>query len=311
LIPFAWRLLPSRDDEDAGRKHDFDPIGVVLLGAGAVVLLLPFVQEREWGAWKWWLVPVAAAILTAFVLWDKRYAARGKEPLVELGLYRLKSYAFGSGMITVYFAGFTPLFFVFTLYLQIGLGYSALAAGLAITPFAIGSALGAAAGGRRVHDYGRPLVAFGLALVVVGLAGSMLAVHEVPQTGTGWATLVPLLVAGFGGGLVIAPNQALTLSEVPVERAGTAGGLLQTGQRVGAAVGIAAVGSAFFAAVASNHGNFADAYQHGIIVALVFVVAALLIAVIDIAVDRRGRHGRHGPAAGNGTSVTVPALRKR
>jgi EmrB/QacA subfamily drug resistance transporter len=305
-MPIAWRLLPKRDEAAARRHHDFDPVGVLLLGAGAVVLLLPFVQEREWGSWKWWLVPAAVLILVSFVLWDRRYERRGKEPLVDLSLYQRRSYAFGSAMITLYFAGFTPLFFVFTLFLQTGLKYSALAAGLAITPFAVGSAIGAAIGGRRVHDYGRPLVAAGLCLVIVGLAGTLLAVHFVPSDRTGWATLAPLLLGGLGGGLVIAPNQALTLSEVPVPRAGTAGGLLQTGQRVGAAVGIAAVGSAFFAAVASSRGDFADAYQHGILVALAFVVAALVIAVVDIAVDRsagRRRHrGKH--EAGAGTSLS-------
>jgi EmrB/QacA subfamily drug resistance transporter len=288
-MPLAWRLLPTRTGDEARRSHDFDPVGVLLLGAGAVVLLLPFVEAREWGDWKWWLVPAAVAILTLFVLWDRRYARRGREPLVDFELFHLRSYSFGSAMITIYFAGFTPLFFVFTLFLQIGLGYSALAAGLAITPFALGSAVSAAVGGRHVLDFGRPLVAGGLVMVITGFVGTLLAVHLVPQHATGWATLVPLLIAGFGGGLVITPNQALTLAEVPVPRAGTAGGLLQTGQRVGAAVGIAAVGSAFFAAEASSHGDYASAFQRGILVTLGFVVAALIVATVDIAVERRVR----------------------
>jgi MFS family permease len=191
-------------------------------------------------------------------------------------------------MISLYFAGFTPLFFVFTLYLQTGLHYSALAAGLAITPFAVGSAASASLGGRYVHRFGRPLVAAGLAMVAVGFAGTLVAVHFVPTSGTGWATLAPLLVGGLGSGLAIAPNQALTLSEVPVQRAGTAGGLLQVGQRIGAAVGIAAVGSVFFARIADSRGrDFAGAYTHALLVALLFVGAGLLLAVVDIVVDRR------------------------
>ncbi|HEY2273699.1 MAG TPA: MFS transporter [Jatrophihabitantaceae bacterium] len=292
-IPFAWWLLPTRDDAAARRKHDYDPVGVVLLGIGAVVLLLPFVQEREWGTWKWLLLPLAAAVLAVFVLWDRRYLRREKEPLVDFALYKRRSYAFGSAMIAFYFAGFTPLFFVFTLYLQTGLAYSALAAGLAMTPFAIGSAVAANFGGRRVHDYGRPLITLGLLLVAVGFVGTIIAVHFVPNTGTGWATVAPLLVAGFGSGLVIAPNQTLTLSEVPVEQAGTAGGLLQTGQRVGAAVGIAAVGSAFFASIASSHGNFAHAYVIGILAALGFIAAAFVMTLVDIYVDRHRLHGKH------------------
>ncbi|MGY1602243.1 MFS transporter [Geodermatophilus sp. SYSU D00815] len=286
-IPLAWRLLPGPDRGER-QRHDYDPLGVVLLGAGVVALLLPLVQERQWeGAAKWLLVPAAVALLAAFVLWEVRYTRRGKEPLVDLALFRLRSFSFGSSLVTLFFAGFTPLFFVFTLYLQTGLGYSALEAGLAITPFAVGSAATAALGGRVVHRFGRVLVAAGLLLVAVGFGGALLAVHLVPEDGTGWATLVPLLLGGLGAGLVISPNQALTLSQVPVERAGTAGGLLQVGQRIGAAVGIAAVGSLFFARVAATGGDFADAFAHGMVVATAFVVAALGLAVVDVVVDRR------------------------
>jgi len=286
-IPLAWRLLPA-PEASPRQRHDYDPLGVVLLGAGIVALLLPLVQERQWqGSATWLLIPVAVVLLGAFVAWETRYSRRGKEPLVDLVLFRLRSWSFGAAMITLFFAGFTPLFFVFTLYLQTGLGYSALEAGLAITPFAVGSAVSAAIGGRIVHRFGRSLVAGGLLLVVVGFVGTLGAVWLVPERGTGWATLVPLLVGGLGTGLVISPNQALTLSEVPVERAGTAGGLLQVGQRIGAAVGIAAVGSVFFARAAATRGDFASAFAHGMLVATGFVVAALVVAVVDVLVDRR------------------------
>ncbi len=290
VMPFAWRLLP-RPDEEQQRRHDYDPVGVGLLGCAIVALLLPLVQEQQWhGHAKWLLVVAAAALLGLFLVWERHYARRGKEPLVDLDLFRLRSYSFGISMITLYFAGFTPLFFVFTLYLQIGLHYSALEAGLAITPFALGSAVAAAAGGRVVTRIGRALIAAGLVMVAVGFAGTLVAVHYAPRHGTGWATLAPLLIAGLGSGLVIAPNQALTLGEVPVRRAGTAGGLLQTGQRIGAAVGIAAVGSVFFARVAATRGqDFADAYRHGLYVASAFVVAALLLALVDVIGGRRQR----------------------
>src|SRR5205085_1238199 len=194
-MPLAWKLLP-KPERSGRRRHDYDPVGVALLGAGIVVLLLPLVNEQQWqGHGKWLLVPVAVLLLAAFVAWEFRYTRRDKESLV--------------------------------------------------------------------------------------------AVQEFPQNGTGWATVVPLLIGGLGAGLVIAPNQTLTLSQVPVQRAGTAGGLLQVGQRIGAAIGIAAVGSVFFARVASSRGDFASAFQHGILVASAFIVAALILAIVDVVVDRR------------------------
>lgn len=284
-IPFAAALLPAAGER---RRHDLDLPGVLLLGAGIGTLLLPLVQAQQWhGLLKWLLVPLAAALLAGFVRWDARYQHRGREALVDLRLFRLRSYAFGIGMITLYFAGFTPLFFVFTLFVQNGLSYSALLAGVAILPFAVGSGASAWLGGRLIHRHGRKVVAAGLVLVAIGLVGTVLAVGEVPGRGAGWATLVPLLVAGTGSGLVISPNQALTLSAVPVEQAGAAGGLLQTGQRVGAAIGIAAAGSVFFARVSATHGQgWDDAYRDGLLVATAFVAAALLVALVDLVVDR-------------------------
>ncbi|MEU0403375.1 MFS transporter [Streptomyces sp. NPDC006197] len=282
----ARRLLPDTPDAKPVRLGRLDPVGVVLLGAAVLALLLPFVQSQQWsGNGKYLLVLVAAALLAAFVGWERRCARSGSEPLIDLELFRVRSYWLGSLLILLYFAGFTSIFFVSTLYLQSGLHYTALQAGLALTPFALGSAVAAGIGGRFVDRLGRPLVVLGLVMVAVGLAGTAFAVHQVPGRGAGWAMLAPLLLAGLGSGLVISPNQTLTLSEVPVRRAGSAGGTLQTGQRVGSAVGIAAVGSVFFDQVAQD--GWATAYDHGLLVSIAFVGAALAAAVADVVAGRR------------------------
>jgi hypothetical protein len=80
---------------------------------------------------------------------------------------------------------------------------------------------------------------------------------------------------------VISPNLTLTLSQVPVERAGSAGGVLQTGQRIGSAAGIAVTGSVFYSLPASSHGDYASAFRHGIISIAAFVVAALALVLAD------------------------------
>ncbi|GAA3738232.1 MFS transporter [Streptomyces tremellae] len=285
-VVLARMLLPDTPSAGRVRLRDLDPVGVLLLGAGVCALLLPFVEEQQWkGGGKYLLVLVAAALLAVFVAWEARCSARGVQPVVRLSLFRIRSFWMGSSLILLYFAGFTSIFFISTLYLQSGLRYSALLAGLAITPFAMGSGLAAGIGGRLVGRFGRPLVAVGLAMVVVGLGGTALAVHQVGGRGVGWAMAAPLLFAGLGSGLVIAPNQTLTLSEVPVDTAGSAGGTLQTGQRVGSSIGIAAVGSVFFAQVGGD--GWRTAYDHGLIVSVAFVAAALVVALIDVLTDRR------------------------
>lgn len=304
-IPLAWKLIPAATGRTSKGRQDLDPVGLVLLALGVVVLLLPFLQQQEWpGNKKWLLLVPAAVLLIAFVFWERRYQRRDRQPVVNLSLFSIRSYSFGTGMISLYFAGFTPLFFVLTLLLQSGLQYSALAAGLATVPFALGSGVAAALGGRVVQRYGQLLVVIGLVVVAIGFTAVLVAVHLVPRHGTGWALLVPLLVAGIGSGLVISPNQTITLSSVPVERAGTAGGLLQTGQRIGSAIGIAAVGAVFFAQVGPRQ-DFDRAFEHGLVVAMVFIAAALLIAIVEMLVNRSRRRTEEQSGSDQGRLIAA------
>lgn len=291
----ARRLLPDTPTAGARqRSQSLDPVGVLLLGGAVVSVLLPFVQAQQWrGDGKWLLLLVAAALLGCFVAWESRCSRRETEPVVALSLFRIRSYWTGCLLILFQFAGFTSIFFITTLYLQSGLNYSALQAGLVITPFALGSGTASQIGGRYVDRYGRKLVAGGLALTALGLAGTGLTAHQVAGHHTGWYLMVPLLFAGLGTGFVIAPNQALTLARVPVARAGSAGGVLQTGQRIGSSIGIAGVGSLFFSRLNSGQGppagaDWRSAYQHGLVLSVGFVLIALAAALADVWTDRHG-----------------------
>jgi EmrB/QacA subfamily drug resistance transporter len=287
-ILLSFRYLPGRSADGGGEKkrHDFDPVGIVLLGAAVVSLLLPFVQQQEWpGPQKWWLVVVAAVLAGVFVLWERRYG-REHEPVVDLRLFTRRSFALGVGLATLYFAGFTPLFFVLTITLQSGLHYSALLAGVSTVAFAVGSGIASTIGGRLVSRFGRQLIVVGTILVLLGLGGVVWVVANHDGQDLGWWLVAPLLVGGIGSGMTISPNQTLTLSEVPVAQGGTAGGLIQVGSRVGSAIGIAAAGSVFYGAIADRHGDYSQALPLALGVSLGFVGAALLAGIVDVVVGR-------------------------
>lgn len=284
-VVLALRWIPA-DGADAGRRESLDPVGVVLLGAAVLALLLPLVEGRQGGgATGGGLVLVGLALVFAFVLWERRFAARGEAPLVDLALFGVRGYTPGAVVGTVYFAGFTAVFFVLTLLFQEGLGYSALQAGAATTPFAVGGAVTALVGGRLVSRHGRIVVTGGLVTVVLGLVAVDVVLSLVDGPALGWALALPLLVAGLGSGFVISPNITLTLAEVPVQRAGTAGGVLQTGQRMGTATGIALVGAVFFATAAD--GDLQNAGAVALRVTLVTVLVALAASVVDLVRRRR------------------------
>ncbi len=255
-------------------------------------MLLPLVtgsQDDSLSRRPWWLLGVAALLLAVFVVWERRWTSRGKETLLDLSLVKVRSFVLGLGLGTFYFAGFTSIFIVLTLYLQQGLGYTALQAGLSQLPFAVGSATSSLLGGRLVERWGRVLVVGGLVLISAALVTvDLLVPHLDGDVGLKLAPV--LLVAGLGGGLVIAPNITLSLDEVDPGRAGAGGGLLQTAQRVGSAIGVAIVLALFFERARSSGGDFADALSYSLHVTIAFVVIALVMGLVDLV--RRARDAR-------------------
>lgn len=287
------RLLPR--DEGSRQRRMPDLLGIVLLGLAVVSVMLPLIEdEQSTSEPHWWLMGVGAVLLLLFGLWERRRDRRGRQALVKLRLLTVRSYAMGALVGLVYFAGFTGIFLIMTLFFQQGLGYSALEAGAATLAFAIGSAIAAGVSGRYVHRFGRPMVVLGMVVVALGLGASAFLMWD--WTGGAEALVLagPLFVAGFGSGLVIAPNQTLSLEEVPPAEGGTAAGVFQTGQRVGSAVGTALGGSLFFGELSRSHGNYHDSAALGFVGAVALVLAALVVGTLDVVLSaRRRRAERH------------------
>ncbi|MGW4172707.1 MFS transporter [Streptomyces chartreusis] len=285
------RLLPR--SQPSGRRH-VDVPGVLLLGLGVLALMYPLVQAESGGLGRlWWMFPVGASILTVFVRRQYRLVARGTRPLLDPRLFTtVRGYAVGAGVGTLYFIGFSGVWLVFALFYQNGLAFSPLRSGLAVTPFALGSAGAAVVAGRLVDRYGRLLTVCGLAGVICGLGGAALLLRFAPVGIAPWIAAPVLFLGGIGGGFVVSPNITMTLRDVPVDMAGAAGGALQTGQRLGAAVGTAALPGLFYMVLGSG-----DDYQGALVIALGTAIAGMLtslaLAVFDWRRDRRPR-GMHG-----------------
>ncbi|MFC9502618.1 MFS transporter [Streptomyces sp. NPDC057002] len=285
------RLLPRT--RRSGRGH-VDLPGVLLLGLGVLALMFPLVQAGSGGFGRlWWLFLAGAALLVAFALWQRRLVARGTQPLLDPRLFTtVRGYAVGAGVGTLYFVGFSGVWLVFALFYQDGLGFSPLRSGLAVTPFALGSACAAAIAGRLVDRLGRMLTVGGLAAVMAGLGGTALLLRLAPLGIAPWAAAPLLFLGGAGSGCVISPNITMTLRDVPVHMAGAAGGALQTGQRLGAAVGTAALPGLFYLVLGGS-----DDYRGALGVALgaglVGMAASLALATFDWRRDRRTRQA-HG-----------------
>ncbi|PRW62835.1 MFS transporter [Actinopolyspora mortivallis] len=278
----ALRFMPRSRGSAELRGTDLP--GVLLLGSGTVCLLLPLVDRQDLGRLSWLLWAAAPVLLALFVGWEHRYTNKRGSPLIDLRLFRISSYSFGSALGMLYFAGFTGIFFVLAVYFQRGLGYSALQAGLALTPFAVGSAVSSAFSGRAVHRMGRRVVLFGLSGALLGLLATQLLLAGRLGNSAGVVTALPLLVAGVGSGMVISPNQTVTLSGVEVTRGGTAAGVQQTGQRIGTAIGTATASGLFFSQLP---GDYDVAISHGLVASVCFVAAAMVVGLAELALSRQ------------------------
>ena len=241
VIALARRLVPA--DRHEG-QHRLDVIGAGILGAATFCILFAAVQYDSARDARLGLLAIPAALLfIAFFGRERRLTAAERDPLVDLRLLRAPSYSAGVLFALAYFPAMAGLPLVLAIYYQDGLGYSALQSGLGVTSLAVGSAIGAPLAGRVVTRIGRPLLLVGLAAFGTGAAAlAALAGH-------GAGALAPaLFVMGLGSGAIITPNQALTLMQVDPVVGSTAGGVLQTAQRIGLAVGQAIIGATFFPA---------------------------------------------------------------
>lgn len=284
----AWRLVPSRPRRGGPVTSEIDVVGALLLGSGVLCLLLPLVLVEDGGLRRlWWLFALAPVLVALFLRWEQRMVRRDRPPLLDTRLLSTTpGYPAGAALGLLYFVGFSGIWLVFALYFQRGLGYTPLQSGLAVTSFALGSAVSAAVAGRLVERFGRWLTVMGLVGVAVGLATTAVVLDTAPAASAGWVAALPLLVAGIGGGAVISPNVTLTLECVPTRMGGAAAGALQTGQRIGSALGTALLAAVFYGVLADS-GDYRNAIAAALLTGTGLVCLALLVAVLELRVRRR------------------------
>ena len=215
-------------------------------------------------------------------------------------IFSLQSYRNGVLITTASFSAIPAMFLLGTLFLQGGLGLQPVFAGMVTIGFAVASAWSSWIGGNLVTRLGRPLVVWGI-LGMVATAGSLVlvALFTAPEW-TPWAMAAVMAFGGFAGGLVISPNQTLTLADIPVRSGGVAGSVGQLGQRIGTAVGTAIALALFYATVYREQDTvddtvvlYHDAYASGMITVGVFLGLALIVGVADLA--KRAKTGSQTP----------------
>lgn len=250
-IGLAALLIAARamGESKAERPPRLDLVGMGLAALGLLMVIYPLTEGRSlgWPAWSFVLMAAGAAVLAVFVVHQRAKSRRDDSPLMPTGLFTARSFSAGMGVQLLVTLSLSVFFLAWMLYLQIGLGYSALRAGLAGLPFSVAVMIGAGvAMGALVPRFGRTVLQAGAVLMAVGL---LLFSWQTGAAGPAigyWQMAWPMTVFGLGMGMIVAPLTDTVLTDVPARDAGAASGVTATAGQLGSAFGAALVAVVFF-----------------------------------------------------------------
>lgn len=224
LMPALPRVADTR----------LDVPGATVLLLGLLGLIVPLMLGREFG-WPWWcwlMIAAGFVALAGFLRLERRVA----NPLIDLSLLDDRAFLFGMAATACFFLGNLSFYFVLTLYMQNGLGFSAFNAALTVLPLSFAFVIGTRLSGGRLIE--------GCVVQALGLAATAALVATIPQP-TMWMLMASLAVFGYGQGMVLAPLFSAVLTNVRHAHAGSGAGILTTTQQIANGTGVVIVGAVY------------------------------------------------------------------
>jgi EmrB/QacA subfamily drug resistance transporter len=241
----GYFLVPKSRDPEQGQ---LDPVGAVLSIVGIVALVYGLIQAPEDG----WVSPatliafaIAVLILGAFVLWELRV----DEPMLDIRYFRNPAFSTGTGGMILIFLSMYGVMFMMTQYFQLIHGYSPLGTALRLLPMAPIMIIVSPLTPRLINRFGaNRVVAFGMCILAVGL----LMFRPLSPTTPYWYMLLAMIPMVSGMALSMSPMTASIMSAVPPRRAGAGSAMNDASRELGAALGIALMGSLAASAYTTN-----------------------------------------------------------
>jgi EmrB/QacA subfamily drug resistance transporter len=271
--------IPTIQESRSARAQRLDLGGVALATLGLFLLVFPLVLGREqgWPPWSFLCLVASIPVLAGFVLYERHVSESGGSPLLELGLFRNRVFVIGLLTTLVFYGGLSAFFLSFTLFLQEGLGFSPILAGLTFAPFAVGFLLASSLAVKLSARLGRGVIQLGASLMAVALTTVILIAH-LQGAALGSLDLVPVLfLYGTGQGFVMPTLLSTVLSGVSRDDAGSASGVLTTTQQVALAMGVAVIDSVYFAILGAQPSP--QDFVNALATALLFNIGLLLTTI--------------------------------
>ncbi|HEV2633979.1 MAG TPA: MFS transporter [Actinocrinis sp.] len=256
-LVLAVRVIP----EDQGHGEDvptLDVLGMLLSGAGMLLLVYPLIQGREdnWPAYMYVLMGASVPVFAAFGLQQRARQRQNRTPLVTPSLFAKRAFTGGLFFGVFFFSGMGALFLVLMLHVQLALGYTSLHAGLTGLPFSLGAAIGAGLGGGLLAPrYGRKVLMAGVVMMAAGLGGVAWTISHYGQAMTTWNLVPAFTFCGLGLGLLITTFFGMVVSAVDEHETGSAGGVINALQQLANSLGVALFGTLYFNSLQDGHSS--------------------------------------------------------
>ena len=268
------RVMPA-DVPGRSRRLDLPGLLVAVPSVCLVVLPLMLGHQERWPAWSLACIGGGLALVPVFLVTERRVAARGGHPLLSVAVFRAPGLVPGLAAVSLLMVTYGGFLFSFAVYLQGGLGDSALRAGLTFAPCAAAFGLCGYFWRRLPASWHPFLTVCGAAAGAVGYLSVALLLRG---GGSGGFPLQVALVA-FCAGMAVAFSPLVTqaLVRVPSHEAADASGVLTTAIQLSQAVGVAVLGSLFLtlAARPAGAGGAPAVFGHAAFVTLAWVAATL------------------------------------
>jgi EmrB/QacA subfamily drug resistance transporter len=228
----GWLLL-QRTERDRSAKLDMPGTVLVTVGLFGIVYGFSNAETHDWSSpLSWGFLTAGAALLAVFARWQTKAA----HPLLPLRVLLDRNRGASFAALLVASAGMFGVFLFLTYYLQLTLGFSAIQTGLAFLPMVAALMVSATMSTTFLLSFIGPKVVVPLGMVLG--AGGMLWLTALGLDSSYAAdVLPPLLIAGLGIGLIMAPAMSLGTGGVAAEDAGVAGASVNTMQQIGGSIG--------------------------------------------------------------------------
>ncbi|MGC3943275.1 MAG: MFS transporter [Chryseolinea sp.] len=251
----------------------FDYSGIAILTAGLVSLIYPLIQGREagWPLWSIGMLGLSFVIFYLFISNQKRKLENGGNPLIDVRLFKIREFNIGLLAVLFHFMLHTAYLLISAVFLQNGLGVSALDSGLYFILPGVLFVVSSVIASRMILRFGKRVLQIGVVILAIGFYLQM----QLWQPGIStWLVIALMSIWGFGNGLVLPSLLNLALRNVPAQYAGAAAGVYSSFQQTASALGVSIIGGVFF--YFSQYG-WQAAFHAGVIGLL---VSAALVGVM-------------------------------